>query len=184
MADRHGAAEAGRARPQVAGLAVAAGVLVLAGVVGWQAWSIPVSPGYAKVGPSVVPLVTALGLGIMGMLLWAAAWRGGWQAAEERSARIDRAALTWIAAGLALNVLLIGATGFTIASTILFVCVARGFGSRTVLRDAAIGAAFALTACFGFAALLALDIGTGLVERVLERLVERLAEELPGGPRR
>jgi putative tricarboxylic transport membrane protein len=184
MADRRGAADAGRAGPQVAGLGVAAGVLVLAGVVGWQAWTIPVSPVYAKVGPTVVPLVTALGLGVMGMLLWAAAWRGGWQAADERIAQIDRAALTWIAAGLALNVLLIGVAGFTIASTILFVCVARGFGSRAVLRDAAIGAAFALTACFGFAALLGLDIGSGVVERVLERLVERVAEELPGGARR
>jgi hypothetical protein len=47
MADRRGAFAPGRAGPQVAGLAVAAGVLVLASVVGWQAWSIPVSPVYA-----------------------------------------------------------------------------------------------------------------------------------------
>ena len=78
-------------------------------------------------------------------------------------------ALLWVAAGLVLNVLLIVPAGFTLASIILFVCVARGFGSRAILRDACIGAAFALTAYLGFAKTLGINIGSGLVEGVLER---------------
>ena len=70
-----------------------------------------------------------------------------------------------------LNVLLIGTAGFTIASIILFVCVARGFGSKAILRDAAIGAAFALVAYFGFAQTLGINIGAGIVETAIERVL-------------
>ena len=96
-------------------------MLTLAGVVYWQAAIIPVSPIYAKVGPTVVPVITALALAVLGVLLLVAAWRGGWQSEEEQALTIDRVALAWIAAGLVLNVLLIGPAGFTLASIILFV---------------------------------------------------------------
>ena len=152
---------------------IALGIMALAGVVGWQALFIPVSPIYAKVGPTAVPLITAAALAVLGVLLLGSALRGGWQPADEKEATPDRAALVWIAAGLVLNVLLIGSAGFTIASVILFTCVARAFGSRAILRDAAIGAAFALIAYFGFAKTLGIDIGAGLVENALERLIGR-----------
>jgi len=150
---------------------IAVGVLVLAAVVYWQTASIPVSPIYAKVGPTVVPTITALGLAVLGIVLLVEALRGGWQSQEERELTIDYAALAWIAAGLVLNVLLIGSAGFTLASIALFVCVARGFGSRAILRDAAIAAAFALVAYFGFAKTLGIDIGAGLVENAIERVL-------------
>jgi putative tricarboxylic transport membrane protein len=150
---------------------IGAGVLVLAGVVYWQTASIPVSPIYAKVGPTVVPAVTALALALLGVLLLVAAWRGGWQSEAERGLAIDRVALLWIAAGLILNVLLIAPAGFTLASIILFVCVARGFGSRALLRDAAIAAVFALLAYFGFARTLGINIGAGLVENAIESVL-------------
>ena len=158
-------------RPAIGETTIAAGLLLLAVVVCWQALSIPVSPIYAKVGPTAVPIITALGLGVLSVILLASAWRGGWQLAEEKEAAPDRMALLWIAAGLVLNVLLIGSTGFTIASVILFVCVARGFGSRAILRDAAIGAAFALVAYFGFAKTLGINIGSGPIENAIERVI-------------
>jgi putative tricarboxylic transport membrane protein len=167
-----GGAEAGggaaRWRPAVGETIIAVGVLALAAVVYWQTASIPVSPIYAKVGPTVVPTITALGLALLGALLLYSALTGGWRSQEEKQAVPDRPALLWIAAGLALNVLLIGSAGFTIASTVLFVCVARGFGSRAIVRDAAIGAAFALVAYFGFAQTLGINIGAGLVENAIE----------------
>ncbi len=55
-----------RHRPPVGETIIAVGVLVLAAVVYWQTASIPVSPIYAKVGPTVVPTITALGLGLLG----------------------------------------------------------------------------------------------------------------------
>src|SRR5262249_40456484 len=127
-------------RPAIGETIIGAGVLALAVIMFWQTLSIPVSPIYAKVGPTVVPLMAAA-LGILGVLLLIDAWQGGWQSEEEKAVRPDRAALLWIVAGLVLNVVLIGPAGFTIASIIVFVCVARGFGSNAIGRDALIGAA-------------------------------------------
>jgi putative tricarboxylic transport membrane protein len=160
-----------RLHPALGETVVAAGVLLLALVVYWQAAAIPVSSIYAKVGPTVIPAITAIGLGLLGLLLLVSALRGGWQPQEEKEIAPDHAALAWVAAGLVLNVLLIGPAGFTLASVILFVCVARGFGSRAIPRDALIGAAFALVAYFGFAKTLGINIGAGFVENALERLL-------------
>jgi len=160
-----------RAGPAIGETIIGAGVLVLAIVMFWQTLSIPVSPIYAKVGPTVVPMMTAAALGLLGILLLIDAWQGGWQTEEEKAVTPDRAALLWIVAGLVLNVALIGSAGFTIASTILFICVARGFGSENTVRDALIGAAFALIAYFGFATTLGINIGSGFVESAIERLL-------------
>ena len=121
-------------------------MLVLAIVMVWQTLSIPVSPIYAQVGPTSSRSSPRSRSAMLGVLLLVDAVQGGWQPAEEKEVTPDRAALLWIVAGLVLNVLLITSAGFTIASVILFVCVARGFGSKAIVRDAAIGAAFALVA--------------------------------------
>jgi putative tricarboxylic transport membrane protein len=160
-----------RARPAIGEAIIGAGVLALAIVTFWQTMSIPVSPIYAKVGPTVVPMMTAAALGVLGVLLLIDAWQGGWQTEDEKAVTPDRAALVWVAAGLVLNIALIGSAGFTIASTILFVCVARGFGSKNPLRDALIGATFALIAYVGFATTLGINIGSGFVESGIERLI-------------
>ena len=158
-------------RPAIGETIIGAGVLVLAIVIFWQTMTIPVSPIYAKVGPTVFPMITALGLALLGVLLLFAALTGGWRTEEEKNVTPDRPALLWISAGLVLNVLLISNAGFTIASVILFVCVARGFGSKAIMRDAAIGAAFALVAYFGFAETLGINIGAGIVETAIERVL-------------
>lgn len=162
--------------PRLAGLPIGelligAGTLGLGLVVLFQTWAIPVSPIYARVGPTAAPYLSAIGLLAMGAALIFAAFRGGWQAQEEKEAVPDRLALGWVLAGLALNVLTIGALGFTLASILLFVCVARGFGSRAIVRDALIGAAFALVAYLGFAKALNINIGAGLVENAIEDLL-------------
>ena len=157
-------------RPAVGETIIAAGVLVLAAVIIWQTATIPVSPVYAQVGPKVVPYISALGLALLGVWLLYSALTGGWQPEEEKEVTPDRPALLWVVAGLALNVLLITYAGFTIASVALFVCVARGFGSKAILRDAGIGAAFALITYFGFAQTLSINIGAGILENALNSL--------------
>jgi putative tricarboxylic transport membrane protein len=157
-------------RPAVGETIIAAGVLVLAAVIIWQTATIPVSPVYAQVGPKVVPYISALGLALLGVRLFYSALTGGWQPEEEKEVTPDRPALLWVIAGLALNVLLITYAGFTIASVALFVCVARGFGSKAILRDAGIGAAFALITYFGFAQTLSINIGAGILENALNSL--------------
>jgi len=49
--------------------------------------------------------------------------------------------------------------------------VARGFGSKAIIRDALIGAVFALVAYIGFAKTLGINIGSGLVENAIERVI-------------
>lgn len=143
------------------------GLLAGACVALWEAATIPVSPMYSKVGPTAFPYAAGGGLVVLSMLLIARAVRGGWQAQEEKDIPVDRGALIVVAAGLLANVVLIGPLGFTAASTILFVLVCRGFGSRLLLRDLIIGLVLSLVAFFGFAELLGVNIGAGVVEKLL-----------------
>ncbi len=143
------------------------GTLAFAGVVFWQTEQIPVSPLYAKVGPRVLPYITVAGLALFGALLLWRAMRGGWQPDEEKEVPLDWGAVLVLSVGLVLNVVLIGPFGFTLASTVLFVLVAFAFGDRHVLRNAAIGLAISLAAYFGFAKTLGVNIGAGVVERLL-----------------
>src|SRR5262245_55449747 len=83
---------------------IAVGVLALAIVIFWQTFEIPVSPLYAKVGPTVMPMITAGALGLLGILLLIEAVRGGWQPQEEKEYTPDYVALLWVAGGLVLNV--------------------------------------------------------------------------------
>jgi putative tricarboxylic transport membrane protein len=147
--------------------AIGLGALVFAALVLWQAWNIPVSPLYAKIGPSIFPYFTAAAFAVLAVLMLVEGLRGGWQAEDEKEVALDWRAVLYVVAGLAANVALIGYLGFTAASTALFVLVARGFGSRAPLRDAGIGFAVALASYFGFAKALGVNIGAGIIERLL-----------------
>ena len=144
--------------------AIGLGLLALAAVALWQTLSIPVSPLYAKVGPRVFPYLAVAGLALCAGFLIAGGLRGGWQPEEEREIALDKRALAFVAAGLIANVLLIGPLGFTASSTVLFTLVCHGFGSRRPARDALLGFSVALVAYLGFARLLGVNIGAGLIE--------------------
>ena len=161
---QRGTGEAQLAWPE---LAIAVGLLVAAGLVLWQIGQIPVSPLYAKVGPTVFPYLTAFGLMVLAGLLLLQAWRGGWQTEEEKAVRLHWPALIFVTGGLVANVALIGSLGFTVASTVMFVLVAFALGSRRPHVDAATGLVLALVAYLGFAKALGVNIGAGLVENLL-----------------
>ncbi len=131
--------------------AIGVGLLAFSGLVWWQTATMAVSPMYAKVGPTVFPYMTAAGLAALAVFLIGFSLRGGWQPQDEKEVPVDWKPVLVIVAGLVLNVGLIGTLGFTLASTILFVLVTWGFGSRNPLRDGAIGFAFAVVSYFGFA---------------------------------
>ncbi len=147
--------------------AVSLGLIGFAVVVMWQTFAIPVSPLYTKVGPTIAPHLNWFFLLVLGLGLFGQSLRGGWQSEEEKENTVDFAALGFVAAGLAANVLLIEPAGFTIASVAMFVLVARGFGSRRWLRNAGIAFVLALVAHLGFAGLLGIDIGGGIVENAV-----------------
>jgi putative tricarboxylic transport membrane protein len=156
-----------RARPAMPEATIGIGLLVVAAVMLWQTMAMPVSPMYSKVGPTIFPYITAFGLALFAVLLLMQAWRGGWQPDDEKEVAIDWMAVGFVAAGLVANVLLIKPLGFSLASTVLFVLVAHGFGSRKPLHNAAIGLALSLAAYFGFAKALGVNIGAGVIERLL-----------------
>lgn len=164
-------AEGAATRLPIGETLIAVGVLALAALVLWQTLTIPVSPLYARVGPTVIPMLTAVGLAGCGIALLVQALRGGWQEDEEKETTPDKRALLLLGAGLLANMALIGTAGFTIASTILFTLTARAFGSLNIVRDAATGFALAIVAYLGFARALGINIGAGPPERLIERFL-------------
>jgi putative tricarboxylic transport membrane protein len=145
---------------------VCAGALVALALASlWQTAVIPVSPIYARVGPTLFPWIASSGLLVIAVLLLIQALRGGFGVEENLST--DWRATAWVAAGLAANAALIGTAGFVFAATALFVCVARGFGSAAPLRDGAIGLAIALGSYLGFEKLLGVNIGAGILEGLI-----------------
>jgi putative tricarboxylic transport membrane protein len=62
---------------------------------------------------------------------------------------------------------LIGWAGFVVAGTVLFICVARGFGSRRLARDVAIALVFTLAIYLFFVKLLNVGLPAGWLAPVL-----------------
>lgn len=153
------------ARREAGAVAVAAGVCALAALALWQTSIIPVSPIFARVGPTVFPWAVAGALSVCGLLLVVQAWAG--QLRAEDALSIDWRGVGLVALGLALNAALIVPLGFVFASAAMFPCVARGFGSRKPLRDLALGFGIALVAWLTFDKLLGINIGGGVLDGLL-----------------
>ena len=66
-----------------------------------------------------------------------------------------------ISIGIVLHMVLIGWAGFIIASTLMFVLIARGFGSKRAVRDLAVGLALVIAAYFLFTRALGLRLPPG-----------------------
>ena len=62
---------------------------------------------------------------------------------------------------------LIGWAGFVIAGTVLFACVARGFGSRRLVRDLAIGWSLGSAIFLFFVKLLNVNLPAGWLAPLL-----------------
>ena len=134
-----------RARRDRATLAISVAIVLLALFAFAQLGGIPTDGGYSAVGPRFAPLVVGVGLLAIGLLLLRQALAGGWREMPPPPGEpLHLPSFLWIAWGLALQMAIIGVVGFTIASTILFAAVARGFGSRRLVFDAIVG--FVLTA--------------------------------------
>ena len=126
-------------------LILSLGVLALGITASVIAWRLPEGGGYARIGPNFVPKLVAGGLVLLGWWLLAERFTGGWRAPVDMDpvARGEHgflpSAFLWVSAGLVLQMALINSAGFVLAAGVLFACVARGFGSRRVLRDLAGG---------------------------------------------
>ncbi len=154
-------------------------VLLLGGLVLWQAAVIPASPIYAQVGPKAIPYLVAAGLLALGAGLCLSALRGGWSVTLEEvqhAPPTNWRSLGLLLGGLAANLALIGPFGFSVAATAQFVLVAAAFGSRRVLRNLLLALVLSLVVWFGFVQLLGVNIGAGLLEGAI---LKALGQDIP-----
>ena len=146
-------------------LALSLGVIAIGVAAGAVTAQLPSEGGYAHIGPNFFPAVVSAGLVLVGAwLLWEALY-GGWRsrgAPEPGSEHaFRRNSFVWVSAGLFLHMALIGTAGFVIAGTLLFACVARGFGSARPARDAALGMVLSLAVYLFFVKFLNVGLPAG-----------------------
>jgi putative tricarboxylic transport membrane protein len=151
-------------------IALSLGVLALGGFVLVGAWELPAGGGYAQVGPGVVPRIVGAVLLLLGAMLLREALTGGFRGVDEEAEvhlPMDWVAFAWVSGGILAYGFLVERAGFLIASTLLFIAVARGFASRRWLSNALVGLAVAsfIFAVFNYA--LGLQLPAGILKGVL-----------------
>ena len=141
------------------GLAISVAVVALALFVFVELPSIPADGGYSAVGPRFAPMLVGIGLLVIGLLLLRQALAGGWRdMPPPPDEPLHAPSFGWIAGGLAVQMAIIALVGFTIAATLLFVAVARGFGSRRLAHDAIVGVVLAAAVFLFFTRVLGLSL--------------------------
>jgi putative tricarboxylic transport membrane protein len=142
------------------------GVLALGLFIAVETAQLEVAASNATIGPRLFPFLIATGLIVVGLLVLREAFFG--HVAHERGFELDWVAVALVSAGLIAQLLLLETVGWILATTLLFVAVARAFGSRRLLLDAGIGLVLASLAfaIFNYGLGLSLPIGT-VIERVL-----------------
>lgn len=153
-----------RARIDTGELLISLALLALGIFVVLETRGIAETQGYSQVGPRLFPYLIGSGLTLCGTWLAWQALSGGWRSMPDEAethASPDRMGFVLISAGVVLHMVLIGWAGFILASTLLFVLVARGFGSAKPVRDVAIAAALSTAVYFLFTQGLGLSLPAG-----------------------
>jgi putative tricarboxylic transport membrane protein len=146
-----------------AGIGIAAMLAAVAAILVFDARRLPDASAYGM-GPEVMPLVIAAGLGVLAIGNLINALRG--ELPERENA--DSGAVWLMLAGLALLIAIIGlGGGFILATTVLFVTTARAFGRRSLLTDIAIGLVLTSLTYLAFDRMLTLSLPAGPLERLL-----------------
>lgn len=113
------------------------GLVFLGSFVVYETQGIAEGQDYSSVGPRLFPYIIGAGLTLFGLVLGWQAVSGGWRNVplDQDYDEPDWMAFFLISAGVILHMVIIGWAGFIIASSLLFVMVARGFGSARPVRD-------------------------------------------------
>ena len=152
-----------RENVSIAGATIGIGLVLLGGVIGFDAATMRVPPTYAKVGPHIFPIVVAIGLGVAGLIIAFRAFvpkAGAILAAED--VPTDWRAVAFVSVALLLDALLLKTLGFIITALGLFLIVAFALGSRRYLRDIVTGVILATVTYFGFTRGLGLQLPPGI----------------------
>ena len=151
-------------------IAIGAGTIALAVLMGIGATQIKNEVVYSGVGAAFLPWVLAAALTLCGVLLIVQATSGGFRSlpeGHEDTAPPYWVGLAWLSAGLLLNAATITHVGFIPSCSVLFALAAHGFrrsmgaGRATLadwLRDVLVGAAIAAPVYWLFTKLLGLNL--------------------------
>ena len=153
-----------RSRAEVA---LSLGVVALGIGVAAVTATLPSEGGYAGIGPNFIPAVVAAGIIALGLWLAFEAFTSGWRDMPEHAEKFEPMPFLWVSAGLFAHMALIGWAGFIVAGTVLFACVARGFGSRRLVRDIAISLVFTFGIYLFFVKLLNVGLPAGWLAPIL-----------------
>ncbi|ANV99558.1 tripartite tricarboxylate transporter TctB family protein [Bradyrhizobium icense] len=146
-----------------AGLVIAAALAVLAAVLVWDASTLSSTTMYGM-GPEAMPIVVAIGLGILAIANLIDALRGNLPPRESA----DPKPVLLILGGLALLIAIIGlGGGFILATSALFVTTSAAFGRRAILTDLVIALVMTTLIYLAFDRLLTLSLPAGPLERLL-----------------
>jgi putative tricarboxylic transport membrane protein len=152
----------GKRRPDGAALVIAPVLLVIAGVLWWDASRLAEMTNYSKIGPATVPHVVAIGLALLAVWTAFEAWRGDFPEREP----VEVSPVLCIVAGLAAQMLLLKTAGFSIATGVLFAATAFGFGKRKLWYSLPVGIAFSFVVWIIFGRFLQLSLPAGPLEHL------------------
>ena len=124
------------------------------------------------VQPYAFPYIIGGALLVLSVLLALATARGDVPSAEEGedidlTQPSDWATVGQLVAVFAANILLVDWLGWAITGALLFVGTARVLGSRTLIRDIAVGVALSVGTWYGFYSGLGLAIPAGILDGIL-----------------
>jgi putative tricarboxylic transport membrane protein len=148
-------------------IALSLGVVALGIGVAAVTATLPSEGGYAGIGPNFIPAVVAGGIILLGIWLSIEAFGGGWRKRDQSVEIFEPRPFLWVSAGLFAHMALIAWAGFVIAGTVLFACVARGFGSRRLVRDLAIALVLTVGIYLFFVRLLNVNLPAGWLSPIL-----------------
>ena len=152
-----------RRQIDTAGIVIAAALALLAVVLVLDALRIQANVVYGM-GPQAVPILIAIGLGILAAGNLINALSGGDVEPED----MDFRPVLLILAGLAMMITIIGiGCGFIPAMTVLFAATATAFGRRAIVVDIIIGFVIAAVIYLAFSKLLTLGLPQGPLERLI-----------------
>jgi putative tricarboxylic transport membrane protein len=140
--------------------ALGGGVLILGIFIAFETTR-GLGPTSAVVGPALFPYLIAAGLVIVGVSLLREAFTG--HIAHESGFELDWIAVALVSAGLLIQIFLLETLGWIPATALLFIAVARAFGSRRLLTDAVLGVALTAASFVVFNYGLGLNLPGGVV---------------------
>jgi putative tricarboxylic transport membrane protein len=158
----------GTGKRDLAGLAIAVALFVLAAIIVNDASSYVIRRSYAQFGPEIVPYLVAAGIAILGVLTVIMALRGSFEARD----RLNMGGVLWLVGGILAEIaMLYGGTGFIPGSAVLFAFSARAFGQKTLPLNLVVGAVLSTLLFLLFRYGLGLSLPSGPLERTIDLIL-------------